>query len=354
MNHLELQHDDHHPASDRHLAGMSDHTTHDTVDVSCPLLDKLAPETRSIIYEYVLSFDTLIKHATNLQPFVQKLTGAECNLETGSTKLERKSASKTNRAEPESSPGTEPSDVDRSLRCVNTSILATSKLIYAEAIDVFCKNNTISVDAIFCENRVLTSPLATDLSLATQIVAEIDLLNGPHAAKDGNTGSAEMDALSIAIAGCFNIFPKLRSSHVSIYADALHLFDIAVLADTLPAPSEYKFDGVGSAVLSCSSNPDVKFIIQCKATMKPWEREIDNIAPGTLSLLTISASYLCAASRGDRLSTAAQYARLLFNATLSATVPEEYGTIDEDSPAFWTMIDTFLSAYQSAKAEQTS
>ena len=53
---------------------MSDHACSDTLDMSCPLLEKLAPETRSIIYEYVLSFETPVKHATNLQPFLQKLT----------------------------------------------------------------------------------------------------------------------------------------------------------------------------------------------------------------------------------------------------------------------------------------
>lgn len=41
------------------------------------LLDKLAPEIRNVIYEYVLSFDTPLKHVTRMKPFVKKLTGAE-------------------------------------------------------------------------------------------------------------------------------------------------------------------------------------------------------------------------------------------------------------------------------------
>jgi hypothetical protein len=59
---------------------MSDLTHPDKLEMSCPLLEKLAPETRAIIYEYVLSFETLVKHATNLKPFLEKLTGGNTDL----------------------------------------------------------------------------------------------------------------------------------------------------------------------------------------------------------------------------------------------------------------------------------
>jgi hypothetical protein len=49
--------------------------------MACPLLDKLAPELREKIYGYVLDFDNLpLRHATQLQPFVKKLTGVDGEL----------------------------------------------------------------------------------------------------------------------------------------------------------------------------------------------------------------------------------------------------------------------------------
>jgi hypothetical protein len=58
---------------------MNDLTGSQATDMSCPLLDKLAPETPILIYEYVSSFGTPVKHATNLQPFLQKLTEVKSN-----------------------------------------------------------------------------------------------------------------------------------------------------------------------------------------------------------------------------------------------------------------------------------
>ena len=44
--------------------------------MACPLLDKLPPELRAKIYEYVLYFDDVpLRHITQLQPFVKELTG---------------------------------------------------------------------------------------------------------------------------------------------------------------------------------------------------------------------------------------------------------------------------------------
>ena len=43
--------------------------------MACPLLNKLPPEVRERIYEYVLYFDDVpLRHITQLQPFVKKLT----------------------------------------------------------------------------------------------------------------------------------------------------------------------------------------------------------------------------------------------------------------------------------------
>jgi hypothetical protein len=50
--------------------------------MACSFLDKLAPELREKIYEYVLAFDDVpLRHATQLQPFVKKLT-VSCPLHT--------------------------------------------------------------------------------------------------------------------------------------------------------------------------------------------------------------------------------------------------------------------------------
>jgi len=43
--------------------------------MACPLLEKLPPELRTKIYEYVLYFDNApLRHTKQLQPFVKKLT----------------------------------------------------------------------------------------------------------------------------------------------------------------------------------------------------------------------------------------------------------------------------------------
>ena len=49
--------------------------------MACPLLDKLPPELRAKIYEYALYFDDVpLRHITQLQPFVKKLTGSDGEL----------------------------------------------------------------------------------------------------------------------------------------------------------------------------------------------------------------------------------------------------------------------------------
>jgi hypothetical protein len=49
--------------------------------MACSFVDKLAPELREKIYGYVLAFDGVpLRHATQLQPFVKKLTGLDGEL----------------------------------------------------------------------------------------------------------------------------------------------------------------------------------------------------------------------------------------------------------------------------------
>jgi hypothetical protein len=192
---------------------MSDLSHSDTLDSSCPLLDKLAPETRTLIYEYILSFDTPVKHVTNLKkPFLGKLTGGKTNMKIsdkhatnskafleeftgGKSDPEDESAEaedeiaeaegesaeaddqsdwksiegeddsdlESTGGEPESSPSTQATGEPEPLHLVNTSILTASKLIYNEAIAVFYKSNIISIDAQFLVYDALESPQTTDL-----------------------------------------------------------------------------------------------------------------------------------------------------------------------------------------------
>lgn len=117
--------------------------------MACHFLDKLAPELRKQIYEYLLEYEwTYLRHATQLQPFVKKLTGVD-----GSLPFE---------------------EADQSARrpsyYIDTSFLAISKFVYNEAIKVFYELNTISVDVELFRLAKLTTPTGSDLSLARSLV----------------------------------------------------------------------------------------------------------------------------------------------------------------------------------------
>lgn len=131
---------------------MDDLTRLVATDMSCPFLDKLAPETRTLIYEYVLTFNHPVKHAKRMQPFVKKLTGTESipNLESTAAELEPESDAKARRNTTVLGP-------------VDTSILTTSKVIFNEAIVVFYSKNIIRANPEMCSSKHLVSPLATDL-----------------------------------------------------------------------------------------------------------------------------------------------------------------------------------------------
>jgi hypothetical protein len=103
-----------------------------------------------MIYEYILFFETPLKHVTKMQPFVEKLTGVKPTQRSRSTGSETETTTDS--------------------RLVNTSILTANKSIYPEAVAVFYKHNTIRFDAEMCTFESLISPRATDLSLAKQIL----------------------------------------------------------------------------------------------------------------------------------------------------------------------------------------
>lgn len=124
--------------------------------MACAFLDKLPSELRKQVYEYILDFDIPLRHATQLQPFVKRLTGVDGELpfdyedqQVGNSSLAWIPM--------------EEADV------ANTDILSTNKLIYNEATKVFYDLNVISVD-IELFKLAITSPTATDLSLAKRLV----------------------------------------------------------------------------------------------------------------------------------------------------------------------------------------
>jgi hypothetical protein len=361
---------------------MSDLSHSDTLDSSCPLLDKLAPETRTLIYEYILSFDTPVKHATNLKPFLEKLTGGKTNMKIsdkhatnskaflekfttgGKSDPEDESAEADDQSdwesiegeddsdlestggEPESSPSTQATGEPEPLHLVNTSILTASKLIYNEAIAVFYKSNIISIDAQFLVYEALESPRTTDLSLATQIVTKIDLTKASQNSKEGEVGPIEFNAIRVAMVAIPAISPNLRWSKCFMYVDMKVLFHLAAMMRATPVYSENAFDGVGSVAACSNRNRKIKVVVQCRETMDSWAAPTDDISPTTLHPLLVTAGSLYRESRRDPQGTHAQFARTLFNATHSAIVPQGYGPIDYDSYEFWTVIDQALSTCQ--------
>ena len=196
---------------------------------------------------------TTVKHATNLQPFLhrltaksnkeihfkhtlnwrsflQEVTGAKSNSETENTGAENESDwesidgeddsdTESTEAELESSPGTKAAGEPEPLSLVNTSILTASKLIYTEAIAVFYKSNIISIDAQFCPYEALESPKTTDLSLATQVVTKVDLSKMSQNSKKGEFVPVEFNAVRVAMVAIPAIFPKLRLSKFFMYVN---------------------------------------------------------------------------------------------------------------------------------------
>lgn len=89
--------------------------------MSCLFLDKLAPELREKIYGYVLDFDDVpLRHLTQLQPFVKKLTGIDDEL----------LFAYEHPAECDQKQGRDICAGDKPV--ANTAILSTCKTIYTE------------------------------------------------------------------------------------------------------------------------------------------------------------------------------------------------------------------------------
>jgi hypothetical protein len=289
--------------------------------MSCPL-DKLAPETRTVIYEYVLSFDTPLKHVTKMQPFVKKLTGIEPKSGSGSTGSETETIT----------------DLQR----VNTSLLTASKLIYVEAIAVFYKHNTIHFDAQMCKFEDLDSPRATDLSLAKHVIVKIDDSVDPKASR--RIGSAaKMSGTTVPV-----IFPNMCTCSVYISVDTnpnpstlLVSLCCSLLGDDMF--SEVYFNGIGSLHAVMRGSPCLKLVMQSKWTMDRWAN-LESISPGSLTLTNISAPSLYQASRANHQNIFGQHAKFVFNMFKTLLEEPELENVEPDGYEFWTSVDACLCA----------
>lgn len=241
--------------------------------MSCPLLEKLAPETRNLIYEYVLTFDTALKHAKNMQPFLQKLC-------------------KRTNSEAESTTSADPREANGSLQPVNISILLASKLIYTEAITIFYENNTVYFDASNCKYEDLVAPRATDLSLAKQVVVETNL--GLNHINDEDYFTKFKEVLGLVGKGFQRMFPNLRACTVYIDTDATTepaamLFRMATGMRRAARFETVKFESLG---LVTGSLKHLKFIVRYKAAMDRWAIKCDPTFLSISDLETLTARSL--------------------------------------------------------------
>lgn len=302
--------------------------------MSCPLLEKLAPETRMLIYEYALSFENRLVHVTDMHPFVKKLTGVETAPDSHGAGAEIE----------------ESSDVDDSLQPVNTSLLTTSKLIYKEAVAAFYKNNLIYFNAAICQSENITFPLATDLSLATQVYAEVNLEWDQAAEGDEGFHRALKGALDIASHGIPAIFPNLWVGAVYLYTDSVaHFLATVRLVRRTNIGDQLDYDGVGSATFVIGG---LMVMLQSRDAIKRWKNPSEPTLRGPIDISGlwdyISAGRLHRESRADPQNEFAQLAQLLFNSynTRSSDKSPEH-----DGYEYWTIVDVCLCALQKRARE---
>jgi len=284
--------------------------------MACPLLEKLAPETRNLIYEYVLTFDAPLKHAQKMQPFINKLY--------------QRSDSET---ETTSSAGS--SDMADTLHRVDTALLSTCKLIFQEAIVTFYEKNVIYLDVEDCEVTSIVSPQATDLSLARQVMMKIT---------DWNNDTKSLCALGNGIhfvrEGLPAIFPKLHTATLCIPTDSSEspvqaLFAFAGLLHSSSNHDGVVFEGIGSVTARSVSQPRINYSVQCKEIVKSWtNEELEFSRSCGLDQWSARSMYLY--SQDGHVH---RDAIILFNEARRFYLPKGYPEVAEGSFEFWTIID---------------
>jgi hypothetical protein len=317
-------------------------------DMSCTLLEKLAVETRLSIYEYVLTFDTPVKHVNKMRPFVGKLSGAGSG--SGLKQVQSTIVKELTKAgsrfgvRAKAVQGSEPSDFDGSLRRIDTSILTTCKLVYKEAITVFYTSNIIRFEPQLCRREDITHPRGTDLSLATQMVIKIDqplFLTHirPH------------DFWDFALLMLPKLLPNLRTGTIYVPTDSAAHFiaELRILHGTLYR-NAIALNAPGSMVATFyHAEPCVKLIMQSEHAMRRWKSPIVQIPADLVTMHNAAANLLFLNTRAGLTDPQNRYAGLARTAfDFTKTLPElDPGSVELDSWEFWTVVDAGLSLFQS-------
>ena len=287
--------------------------------MACPLLEKLAPETRNLIYEYVLTFDIPLKHVRKMQPFINKL------YQRSDSETETSSSAGLNDVA---------NDMADILQLVDTALLRTSRLIFKEAIVTFYENNTIYLDADHCEAARIVSPQATDLSLARQVMMKISGWDD-----DTKSLSAFRNGIQFTLKGFPAIFPKLRTAtlHISTDSSEEPVQTLFVFADFLhrsPNHEDVVFDGVGSVTARSVSQTRINYLVQYKKMIGRWANPgLEFSWPPPPDMLTRS---MYPYSQDGHVHPVAIE---VFNAACHSYLPGSHPEVADDSFEFWTIVD---------------
>lgn len=313
--------------------------------MSCDLLEKLAPETRTLIYKYVLTFNTPLKHVHKMRPFVEK---SGQNTESA----------ESNKCKTETSSSEEPPTANDSFNRVNASLLTTCKLVYKEAIAVFYKLNTIAFDTAICKLRNLLALHTSDLSLATQVTVESVMKIDPANGRTDGLG----EVATFSAEGFWLVFPKLKAVTVYVYTDAhplavSALFAITAKVSSTPGFEGVKFDGVGSAIAYPNwptlPTQHTKFtlVVQCRKTVDRWANA--RVAFNADDLTSISMRLVHDNWKEDNAPGSIDpIAHDFFTRTHDLIVPVDYPVIEHDSYEYWTVADEGLRQMQLAFQRQ--
>lgn len=240
--------------------------------MACPFLDKLPSELRNRIYGYVFDFDNVpLRHVTQLQPFVKKLTGVDGELPFALK-------------DPKSS--WDAYELPFGDQPVATDILCTNKLIYTEAVKTFYEENIISVDVelfrlpivtssepdnIPFGHRLLriTSPMTSDLSLARRLLVKFNKSSDPYQLASCNFNVVNLRHF---LPRAQHIFPRV--SNIVLRVDETHrpvtsLFHHADRCRNSPALQHMAFDKVGS--FTATFQHGTRLTVEYKVLADRWE-----------------------------------------------------------------------------------
>lgn len=322
--------------------------------MSCPLLGKLAPETRVMIDGYVLSFDHPLCHATRMKPFGERLI-ANSNITwfqlCAPGGREANTAADVSKGDLEAESQPPKSSHDR----VNTAILVANKLVYSEAISVFYNKNTISFEPQLCWATDLTPLRTSDLSLARHVVAKVEMLQTPNETPIEDIDANSSLALATASRCIPEIFPQLRGGVVYLYT---HPNDDA-FASRLPLRRHLRqssvvencdVDNVGPLIATFRGRPHLKMRVQCKPVMQHWAKCVADPVPDTSAPLAFSnlrGVMSANALRRFEQANPGHFYPALIRRTLHGIMNNQhlamfFDNVDQDGYEFWTAVEYTL------------